>query len=35
MAINQHGISLFLQVFSVNESDKKTLLTIIIWLPRT
>ena len=29
MATDQHGIPLFLQTFSGNESDKKTLLTII------
>jgi transposase len=32
MATDQHGIPLFLQTFSGNESDKKTLLTIITQL---
>ena len=32
MATDQHGIPLFLQTFSGNESDKKTLLTIITHL---
>jgi transposase len=29
MATNQHGIPLFVKIFSKNESDKKTLLSII------